>query len=133
MQLPKPGDIVTIYQHCGDSYQNCLISIGNKYLVVEVRGDSIRINTGANIYWWISQKCITPINYASTTVKMDNSSQGGNMLQTVKDYLKDHKQILMTIAVVLVVDHLVFGGAFREKVKSLVDGLLNKAQKELDK
>lgn len=55
-----------------------------------------------------------------------------NMMESVKEYLKEHKSIIITIAVALVVDHLVFGGAFREKVKSLVDGLLNKAQKQLD-
>jgi hypothetical protein len=55
------------------------------------------------------------------------------MLESAKEYLKENKSIIMTIAVVLIVDHLVFGGAFREKVKALVNGLLDKAQTDLDK
>lgn len=54
------------------------------------------------------------------------------MVDSIKEYVKEHKSIIMTIAVVLIVDHLVFNGAFREKVKSLVDGLLNKATKQLE-
>lgn len=75
-------------------------------------------------------------------VIMDNGSTGTfntynfekevNMLESVKEYLKENKQIIMTIAVVLIVDHLVFGGAFRERVKSLVNGLLNNAEKKLN-
>lgn len=60
-------------------------------------------------------------------------SNGGNMFDSVKEYVKENRSILMTIGVALLVDHLVFGGAFREKVKSIIDSMLNTAQKKLDK
>lgn len=70
------------------------------------------------------------IEYADffTLIKQEN-----NMLDSIKEYIKEHKQVIITIGVVLLVDHLVFGGAFRERVKGLVEKLLNKAETSFDK
>lgn len=70
-------------------------------------------------------------NSDSSRVKI--TTKGNTMKESFSKFLKDNSSILYTVAVVLVVDHLAFGGAFREKIKSLVEGLLNNAQKQLDK
>lgn len=58
--------------------------------------------------------------------------KGESYMDSIKDYLKEHKSILMTIGVVLLVDHLVFDGAFREKVKEIINKMLGKVEKQLD-
>lgn len=105
-------------------------------------GDKLTYKNDGHIYIFHYYSCsnsttIIAINSVNNNLIHDYSQcfklhKENNMLESVKEYLKEHKSIIMTIAVVLLVDHLVFQGAFREKVKSLVDGLLNKAQKQLD-
>lgn len=57
---------------------------------------------------------------------------GGTMFKEVSEYLKSNKSVILTVVFALVLDQLVFKGAFREKVKELVEGLLGKAKKELE-
>jgi len=54
-----------------------------------------------------------------------------NMIESAKEYLRKHQDTILTIVVVVVLDYLFFGGAFRDKAKSLVEGVLNKAEKKL--
>lgn len=61
-----------------------------------------------------------------TLVKEEN-----NMTQVFKEYFSKHKDIFMTLAVVLLADHFVFKGAFRDKVKTLLENLLSGAEKKI--
>ena len=65
-------------------------------------------------------------------VKQPNKKGGSKMLNSVKQYFENHRDILMSIAVALLVDHFFFEGAFRDKIKNLVDGLINRAEKKLE-
>lgn len=56
---------------------------------------------------------------------------GENMVGSIKDYVKTHREILITLALVALVDHFVFEGQFKKKLQQLVEALLNKAQKQL--
>lgn len=44
----------------------------------------------------------------------------------VSDYVEKHKDILFTVALVLVLDHYVFDGKFKSKIEDLVSGFLSK-------
>jgi hypothetical protein len=44
----------------------------------------------------------------------------------VSDYVEKHKDILFTVALVLVLDHFVFEGKFKQKIEDLVSGFLTK-------
>lgn len=55
----------------------------------------------------------------------------GGFLKALRDYLEAHKNILFTIVLALLADHYVFDGVFREKIKSAVDKLLDKAHKQI--
>ena len=52
-------------------------------------------------------------------------------MESFKQYLEKHRDVFFTLGVMLVLDHFVFAGAFREKIKQLVDSLLDKKTKEI--
>ncbi len=55
----------------------------------------------------------------------------GVTMESIKAYLDKHKDIFLTIGVILVLDHFVFGGVFREKLKNMINGFLDCKTKEL--
>jgi hypothetical protein len=44
----------------------------------------------------------------------------------VSDYVEKHKDVLFTVALVLVLDHFVFEGKFKQKIEDLVSSFLTK-------
>ena len=50
----------------------------------------------------------------------------------LKEYFSKNRDTIFTIVLVVLIDHFVFNGAFREKVKSVVDSMLNKANKQIE-
>ena len=57
--------------------------------------------------------------------------KGGFEMESFKQYLEKHRDSFFTIGVVLVLDHFVFAGAFREKLKQMVDSILDKKTKAI--
>lgn len=57
-------------------------------------------------------------------------SKGSNMLQDIRSYVKENRQVLYTVAFIVALDHFVFNGAFRERLKGLVDGMLKKVEEK---
>lgn len=53
---------------------------------------------------------------------------GNNMLQDIKKYISDNRDMIYTVAFVALLDQLLFDGAFRERLKALVEGLLVKVE-----
>ena len=56
--------------------------------------------------------------------------RGSNMLQDIRAYIKDNRQVLYTVAFIVALDHFVFNGAFRERLKGLVDGMLKRVEEK---
>lgn len=80
----------------------------------------------------------SPINLASLVQSQyTNSSltpqepKKRGFMKALKEYIATHKDLLFTIALVLVIDRYVFNGVFREKIKGAVDKLLDKAHKQI--
>lgn len=68
-----------------------------------------------------------------STEKSINKPKEGKVIESVKGYINKHRDFLMTLVLVLVVDHIVFKGALREKIKTVVDGALQKANNQHQK
>lgn len=49
----------------------------------------------------------------------------------VKSYFMKHRELLMGFTIFVLLDHFVFGGAFREKIKRIVHSMLDKAENKL--
>lgn len=50
----------------------------------------------------------------------------------LRAYFTKNSGVIFTVALVILADHFVFGGAFRDKLKSIVDSFLNKATKQIE-
>ena len=68
-------------------------------------------------------------------VKYRDSIKGGNMFKEMfgglKKYVNEHQETIYTIAIALLVDRFVFGGAFQERIKGIVEGFLSKAENKV--
>jgi len=54
------------------------------------------------------------------------------MLENVKGYIEKHKDVIFTLGLVILVDHFLFKGALRERIKKTVEGVLSKAENLID-
>lgn len=54
--------------------------------------------------------------------------EGKKMLQSIKEYFEKHKDVVMTLAIIVVADHFLFDGALRERIKAVIDGMLKKVE-----
>lgn len=52
-------------------------------------------------------------------------------MKLIREYIEKHKDAIFTVGLVILLDHFIFGGAFRERIKNTVDKLLDKANKSL--
>lgn len=57
--------------------------------------------------------------------------QGVKSMESLKQYLEKHRDVFFTLGIVLVLDHFIFEGAFREKLKNIIESLLDKKAKAL--
>lgn len=52
-------------------------------------------------------------------------------MEYLKEYFHKNRDLIFNISLILLIDHFVFNGAFREKIKSIMDGLINRTEKQL--
>lgn len=53
-------------------------------------------------------------------------------MQEIKDYFRKHQDTFITLAIVILVDQFVFEGKFREKIKSVMDSMIDKINSQLN-
>lgn len=114
----KVGDVIAL-----DGYPH-------KYRIDRVNND------GTYSYTCITDKDAKGKHTFGNNYKILYTIKGNNMLKEigsdVQQFVKDNRNVVYTIALVVLVDHFVFGGSFREKLKQMMDKLLNKCQEKLD-
>ena len=54
-------------------------------------------------------------------------------MNSFKQYLDKHRDMIFTIALVFVADHYILGGALKERLRKLLEGILTKAESNLHK
>lgn len=54
------------------------------------------------------------------------STKGGIMMDSLKQYITKHRDIFFTIGFILVLDHFVFGGAFKKKLEDFIHSILDR-------
>lgn len=60
--------------------------------------------------------------------KNEEPKETKTMLSQMREYIKEYRTIIFTVAFVALADHFLFEGAFRTRLKTLVEGLLKKAE-----
>lgn len=82
--------------------------------------------------WGATQPIYYPASPQLILAKPNKPVKGKSMLQHARDYFGKNRDIIFNVAIIILVDHFVFKGAFREKIKNLLDGFLVKTHKMLD-
>lgn len=66
-----------------------------------------------------------------TKIVIKKESYMKEILADARNFIKEHRTVIYTVALVVLVDHFVFKGQFREKLKDLVGKFLKKAEDQL--
>lgn len=67
----------------------------------------------------------------SSEVECFKQIEGENsMMNQVKTYFNKHQEAIFTIALLVLIDHFVFHGVFREKIKGMVEKFVDGVQGE---
>ena len=53
-------------------------------------------------------------------------------MDSLREWFQKHSDTLITVAVVIVIDHFLFNGSLRERLKDLLNGLLSRCEKQLE-
>ena len=53
------------------------------------------------------------------------------MIQSLKDYYKEHQDTVITIGLIVLLDHFLFGGALRQKIQDTVEKMLGHVEKRI--
>jgi len=51
----------------------------------------------------------------------------------LKEYMSENRHTIITLAVIVVLDHYIFDGSFRKKLKGIIDKVLDQTTKQLVK
>lgn len=62
----------------------------------------------------------------------NNESFLKSVVGDTRAFIAEHKNIIYTIAILFLVDHFIFDGGFRNKLKSLMDKMINKVESKID-
>lgn len=72
----------------------------------------------------------------SSKIKSDTKPKEINMLTEVRQdmvkFVREHKSVIYWVAVLLIADHFLFQGAFKEKLKNIMNNLVSKVETKLN-
>lgn len=103
-------------------------------------GVEVRFNSGESTTLHFDDEDDVREAAATLTSAMAQQKQlpvvkGHNMLKEIasdmREFIKQNRSVIYTVALVALVDHFVFEGAFRTRLKALVDKFLTKAEKAI--
>ena len=64
-------------------------------------------------------------------LKDENGKGGFKMFKTLKEYFNKHQDMIITVAVVIIADQVIFKGAFRERIQKLFENMLGSVEKKV--
>jgi hypothetical protein len=129
----KSGDILT--HDKGDVSKgefHYLLTVTNTEIQYLMDGRSmmykvpLRAMDGRRKVYRRTQETIKPMN--TNLVKKENT-----MKESIMTYVKENKNIIMTVVLVIIIDKLVFKGAFTNRLKGIVERFLGQAEEQLEK
>lgn len=58
-------------------------------------------------------------------------SKMNEIVSDIRGFIKEHRSVIYTVAAIMLLDHFVFGGKFRERLHGMVERLLHNTEKKL--
>lgn len=118
------------------SMQNQLIQLGqSQSLGQQQMGSIVKYNpTGGagEIYFSGSNNNNIERKPDPTLKKLKETNMVTEVVQDAKKFIKDHKSTIYVVAILLVVDHFMFNGAMKEKLKAIMQNLIGKVEAKLN-
>ena len=71
------------------------------------------------------------IDYEKMLSYVIKQKKGGLRMDAFKEYFKKHQDGLISLAIVLVLDHFIFDGSFRDRIKMFAEKMLGNTEKKL--
>lgn len=63
---------------------------------------------------------------------LSSTPKDKTMISNFKNFVNKHSDLLFTVGFLILLDHLIFDGAMREKIKSILEKLIVKTEKSLE-
>lgn len=107
------------------------VNAGIQSCLVEECGDSYRVCFNGSDFileFETQDECFDAIKKLNGESKLIKEP-----LNDLKQFVQEHKNTIYIISFALLLDHFVFNGAFRARLKSMVDSMLSKVEKSLKK
>ncbi len=120
------GDIVV----CQNSVKDDLLTAGNEYEVFKHKSGELCINNDNGKPKLVNHESIKKHLILKSKEK---PSMFKSISQDLKKFVIDHKSTIYVLAVLVLVDHFLFQGAFRERLHGLMNKMLGKVEAMLDK
>jgi len=115
MTVFKIGDRVEVI---GISNGQEGVARGEILTIKKIDGDDRPIDDKYNYYWSDSDLKL---------IKGENK-----MVKNLKEYFVKHQDVIITVGIIVLLDHFVFGGALRSKIQGTIEGMLKGAEKKLN-
>jgi len=128
----KVGDWVV----CVDN-KDCtkLLTEGKLYLVEEVTRECLRIRgNNGDLFGYYKYRFDTPsVELEGKTVTVSVVRKKGSVvsMESIKQYFRKNQDTLMTIGVIALLDEFLLGGSLRDRIKSVITGMLDGVEKRL--
>jgi hypothetical protein len=99
-------------------------------------GKVIAVNTNSDKRQWVKLDTPGDSGFWSSEVDLITNKGAYNMLKTMgsdlKGFIAEHKSVIYMIAVLFLADHILFQGAFRERLHGLMNKVLGKVEAQID-
>ena len=89
--------------------------------IESIEGNGFIIANSGGLRWTCGPNRIDGRNF-----RLLKLTKGEHMIDSMKEYVTKHRDIFFTIGFILILDHFVFGGAFKEKIQDLIHKFLDK-------
>jgi hypothetical protein len=82
------------------------------------------------------QQASSPLGYLNPNIPVSplpptpEKRKEKGMFGKVKEYIDEHKNIIFTLGLVILVDHFLFRGALKERIKNSIEGVLTKVEEK---
>jgi len=121
MSVFKKGDVLRVI---GKSNGQVAATIGDIIVVdyIDIYGRVIATAKTGSSYRWDDED-LEYVNKSKGEIKM---------LKSLKKYYEDHQDIILTVGVVVLLDHFLFGGALRAKIQTTIEKLLSGVEKKVE-
>lgn len=82
--------------------------------------------------WLPEIKCGSLHKTINNENKLEDTNMVTEVVKDTKQFIRDHKATIYWVAILLLADHFLFNGVFKEKLKNIMHNLVGKVEAKLN-